>query len=341
MTLLVFIVIYFLGKLLAHLVNRATGKPVVRSLRAAGLCTMVLAGALWWMVVVGSAASMSARQVGYVFGQAIAGPLLVVSLGIAITRWLGGRKGKTGAAESESDPILKPGSKIALIALCVIVAGVVIFGLQVYKASGKPYVAAGFPDAKSYDAYLAEWSKASSTPEFREFASKLSGPESYSVSATLTADGLERLPAADLIDRGKLYLAVMRTQEASFCAQLVAGMPTNSSDDGYARKLLAAIYKAGGEQGMATWGRLSAHAALASLHQDPKPQFSSQEAKEILSEVTHPMSSQERKMVMVLLTQPAMLSDRQKCNAGIALYKSALSLPQQKMESAMQLLVAD
>lgn len=341
MTLLVFIVIYFLGKLLAHLVNRAAGKTVVRNLRAAGLCTMGLAGALWWVVVVGSATSMPAQQVGYVFGQAIAGPLLFVSLGIAITRWLGRRNGKTGAAGSDPAPTIKPRSKIALITLCVIVAGVVVFGFQVYRASGKPYAAAGFPDEKSYDAYWAEWSKASSTPEFREFASKLSGPESYAASATLTADGLERLSPADLIDRGKLYLAVMRTQDAGFCARLVAGMPAPAADDGFARKLVAALYKASGVEGMAIWGRVSAHAALAALHKDPKPQFSNQDAKDILSEIMRPMPSQERRMVMALLTQPAMLSDRQKCNAGIALYKSALSLPQQKMESAMQMLVAD
>jgi hypothetical protein len=339
MTLFVFVAIYFFGKLLAHTINRATGKIVFGSLRGAGLCTMVLAGALWWVARVGSQADMAPRAVGYIFGQAVVGPLLVVSLGIAITRWLGRGNDRTGGAATT--PALQPRSKIALIALCVIVAAVAVFGFQLYRASGKPYVAAGFPDAKSYDAYLAEWSKASSTPEFREFASKQQGPESYSASASLTADGLERLPAVDLIARGRLYLAIMQTQDASFCAQLVAGIPTNASDDGYARKLLAAIYKAGGEQGMATWGRVSAHAALASLHQDPKPQFSSQDAKEIMSEVMHPMPSQERKMVMVLLTQPAMLSDRQKCNAGIALYKSALSLPQQKMESAMQMLVAD
>jgi hypothetical protein len=201
----------------------------------------------------------------------------------------------------------------------------------------------GFPDEKSWEAYMSEWSKISSTPELKEWAkSRDSAENALAAIPGLISDGLSRLSAEDLIDRQKLELQMtepLQSQDAALCAQLSGGSEDNDGD--MQRKMLAAMYKAGGESAMATWGRINEHAVIAALRKDPKPEFSDREFDSMLRTMLAPLPQQRRAQVYKMLDQPGVLPDSQACEAGIDLYKSALALPQKDRETAARMLMSD
>jgi hypothetical protein len=201
----------------------------------------------------------------------------------------------------------------------------------------------GFPDEKSWQAYMSEWSKISSAPELKEWAkSRDSADNALAAIPGLISDGLSRLSAEDLIDRQKLQVQMtepLQSQDAALCAELSGGSEDNDVD--MQGKMLAAMYKAGGETAMATWGRINEHAVIAALRKDPKPEFSDREFDAMLRTMLAPLSQQRRAQVYKMLDQPGVLPDSQACEAGIDLYKSALALPPKDRETAARMLMSD
>jgi hypothetical protein len=201
----------------------------------------------------------------------------------------------------------------------------------------------GFPDEKSWQAYMSEWSKISSTAELKEWAkSRDSTDDALAAIPGLISDGLSRLSAEDLIDRQKLQVQMtepLQSQDAALCAQLSGGSEDNDVD--MQRKMLAAMYKAGGETAMATWGRINEHAVIAALRKDPKPEFSDREFDSMLRTMLARLSQSRRAQVYKMLDQPGVLPDSQACEAGIDLYKSALALPPKDRETAARMLMSD
>jgi heme/copper-type cytochrome/quinol oxidase subunit 2 len=348
MELVVFIVIFFAGSLGARVINLLSRRVLIMNQRRAGLVVVLAAATAWWLALQHAApADASARQAGKLFGEHVVFPVLVILAGVLVADWWQRLclNAGTPSVAPQADPAagLTRKETIGAVALCFIVACVGAFGFQAWRAiqQADDYARAGFPDAESYRAYMAEWSKVSSHPEYQAWASKLPPGEAYTASARLTADGLPRLTAEDLIEREKIYVSIMQNQDSAFCAQLVVGLPPGISNDDFARKLISAIYQSGGENAMAAWGNFSARAALASLRNDPKPQFSDEETKTIMASLLRPLSTKERRQIVMLLNEPSLLQDRQKCDAGLNLYKSALALPQGQREPAARLLMAD
>jgi hypothetical protein len=351
MGLVVFIAIYFAGKAGAYFINVLSKRTVISDLRAAGLVTLFAAAIAWGFILLSYAPpGATPRQAGEVIGERVLTPVLLIVIGVMIAAWWRGRRSKTrdaapgNLASAGQAPAAKKDmtlQRIGLFLLAFVVVGGISFGMQFWKARlpGNEYKSAGFPDARSYQVFMAEWAKVMALPEFKAWAASLKGEAAYKEAAKLTADGLPRISGVDLVDRERIFLAVMQSQDATFCAQLVTGDVMDAQASG--PQLLAAIAKAGGEDAMKTWGRFSADAAIASLRQDQKPKFSEEQANTIMTSLLAPLPQPDQKQLLTFLTHPETLSDRQKCDAGISLYQSALALPQEQRETAARFLVAD
>ncbi|GAB7549691.1 hypothetical protein [Cupriavidus sp. 8B] len=93
LTILVgYALVYFAGKYGAYFLNLLFKRVIFGNLRYAGLGALLIAGIFVTWLIGRSIAGTGGYAWGYLFGSYVVFPIMVVTMGVAITIWREGRK---------------------------------------------------------------------------------------------------------------------------------------------------------------------------------------------------------------------------------------------------------
>ncbi|ANN76819.1 hypothetical protein [Bordetella flabilis] len=230
--------------------------------------------------------------------------------------------------------------RIGVVLLSFVAAGGSAAGVQAWRhyQARNDYTAAGFPSQRSFDAFKREWARVEALPQYAEWRRGKGANGTKESYAQLAAGGISRLPDQELLQRAKILVEVMDNLSSGACARMFTG--DISGQESY-RSVIDAVEHSKEPNAIDAWARISADAAIANLLSYPVPVISEQEISRQLGAVFARLPDAERESIYALVTHPSSLTDRQKCDSGIALYETLIGASSPAREIGLRAVMMD